>query len=73
MILGLAKKFMEAPIRDLEVLERLSVKLIKYKEWATEIKEVLSTPMDQYRFPYANTCEDLFFQWSEYDINNPLQ
>jgi hypothetical protein len=40
---------------------------------AVEIKEVLSAPMDQHRFPYANTCEDLFFQWSEYDRNNPLQ
>jgi hypothetical protein len=73
MIPGLAKKFMEAPIKALAVLQRLSVKLIKYKERAVEIKEVLSTPMDQHRFPYANTCEDLFFQWSEYDRNNPLQ
>jgi hypothetical protein len=28
--------------------------------------------MDQHRFPYANTCEDLFFKWSEYKKNNPL-
>jgi hypothetical protein len=33
MIPGLAKKFMEAPIKALAVLQCLSVKLIKYKEW----------------------------------------
>jgi hypothetical protein len=73
MITGLARKFMEPPIKALAVLQRLSVKLIKYNERAVEIKEVLSTPMDRHRFPYANTCKDLFFKWSEYDRNNPLQ
>jgi hypothetical protein len=60
-------------IKSLAVLQCLSVKLIKYKEQEIEIKEVLSALMDQHRFPYANTCEDLFFKWSEYERNNPLQ
>jgi hypothetical protein len=68
----LARKFMEPPIKALAVFRRLSVKLIKYKEQAVEIKEILSAPMDQHRFAYANTCEDLFFKWSECDRNNPL-
>jgi len=61
MIPSLAKKFMEATIKALAVLQRLSVKLIKYKERAVELKEVLSTIMNQHRLLYANTCEDLFF------------
>jgi hypothetical protein len=73
MIPGQVKKFMEPPIKSLVVLQHLSVKLIKYKERAIEMKEVLSAPMDQHRFPYANTCEDLFCRWSEYERNNPLQ
>jgi hypothetical protein len=62
-----------ASIKSLTVLQHVSVKLIKYKEQTIEIKEVLSTLMDQHRFPYANTCEDLFCKWSEYERNNPLQ
>jgi hypothetical protein len=73
MIPGQVKKFMEPPIKALIVLQRLSVRLIKYKEHATEMKEVLSTPMDQHRFPYENTCEYLFCKWSKYERNNPLQ
>ena len=73
MIQGLANNFMEAPIKALVVLQCLSVKLIKYKERAVEIKEVLSAPMDQHMFPYANTCEDIFIKWSEYEKNNPVQ
>jgi hypothetical protein len=73
MISGQVKKFMETLIKSLVVLQRLSFKLIKYKEREIEMKEVLSTPMDQHRFPYANTCEDLFCRWLEYERNNPLQ
>jgi hypothetical protein len=67
------KKFMKPPIRASTVLQRLSAKLDKYKKCVVEMKEILSAPMDQHRFPYANTCEELFFQWSEYERNNPLQ
>jgi hypothetical protein len=72
MIPGQVKKFMEPLIKSLTVLQCLSVKLIEYKERTIEIKEVLSSLMDQHRFPYANTCEDLFFKWSEYEKKNPL-
>jgi hypothetical protein len=67
------KKFMEHPIKSLAVIQLLSVKLIRYREQAVEIKEVLSTLMDQHRFPYANTCKDIFFKWAEYERNHPLQ
>ena len=55
MLPGHVKKFMEPLIKSLVVLQCLSVRLIKYKERQIEMKEVLSTPMDQHRFPYANT------------------
>jgi hypothetical protein len=73
MILGQVKKFMEPLIKSLVVLQHMSVKLIKYKEQAVEMKDVLSAPMDQHKFPYANICEDVFCRWSEYERNNPLQ
>jgi hypothetical protein len=69
---GQVKKFMEHLIKSLAVLQCLSVKLIRYKERAIEIKEVFSALMDQHRFPYANTCKDLFIKWSEYEKNHPL-
>ena len=64
IMLGQLKYFMETLIKALVVLQRVSVKLIKYKEHKVKIKEVLLTSMDQDRFPYANTCEDLFWKWS---------
>jgi len=69
---GQVKKFVEHPIKALVVLQRLSVNLIMYREQIVEIKEVFSAPMDQHRFPYANTCEDIFFKWAEYERNHPL-
>jgi hypothetical protein len=73
MIPGQVKKCMEPRIKSLVVLQSLSVKLINYKERVIEMKEVLSTPMDQHMFPYENTCEDLFCRWPEYKRNNPIQ
>jgi len=64
---------MENPIKSLAVLKRLSVKIIKYKERAVEVKEILSAPMDQDRFPYAKTCEERFVKWSKYEKSHPHQ
>jgi hypothetical protein len=69
---GQVQKFMEHLIKARAVLQRLSAKVIKYREWAIEMKETLSTPMDQQRFPYPNTCEDLFIKWSEYEKCHPI-
>jgi hypothetical protein len=57
MILGQVKNFMEPLIKALAILQHLSVKIIKYKGREIEIKEVISAPMDQHRFPYENTFE----------------
>jgi hypothetical protein len=67
------KKFMKPPIRASTVLQWLSAKLDKYKKRVVEMKEILSTQMYQHMFTYANKCEELFYQWSKYDRNNPLQ
>jgi hypothetical protein len=61
---GQVKKFMEHSFKARAVLQCLNAKMIRYRERAIEIKETLSAPMDQHRFPYANTCEDLFVKWS---------
>jgi hypothetical protein len=64
---------MEHPIKARTVLHQLSAKVVKYQAQAVEIKEILSAPTDQHRFMYANTCEELFVKWSEYEKNHPLK
>jgi hypothetical protein len=72
MASGQIKFFMEHLIKDHVVIQRLSEKIVKYIEWVVEVKEIISTLMDQHRFPYANTCEDLFVNYSEYEKSHPL-
>jgi hypothetical protein len=72
MALGQIKQFMEHPIKARAALQRLSIQTVKYRERAVEVKDILSTPMDQHMFPYENTCEDLFVKWSEYEKSHPL-
>jgi hypothetical protein len=64
---------MEHMIKDRAVLQWLSVKMIKYGARKVEVKEILSAPMDQHRFLYANTCEELFVKWLDYEKSHPLQ
>jgi hypothetical protein len=70
---GQVQQFMEHPIKARAILQQLSVKIVKYRARAVEVKEILSAPMDQHRFSYANTCEELFVKWSEYEKSHPLQ
>jgi hypothetical protein len=70
---GQVHQFMEDPIKAWKMLQQLSVKLVKYRARAMEIKEILSALMDQHRFLYANTCEELFVKWSEYEKSHPLK
>jgi hypothetical protein len=73
MVPGQVQQFTEHPIKAQTVLQQLSAKIVKYRAHAVEIKEILSAPMDQHRFLYANTCEDIFVQWSEYEKSHPLK
>jgi hypothetical protein len=43
---GQIQEFLEHPIKFGVVLQPLSVKVIKYRERALEVKETLSAPMD---------------------------
>jgi hypothetical protein len=61
---GQVKNFMEHSIKARVVLQCLSAKMIRYREWEIEIKETLLASMDQHKFTYANTCEDIFIKWS---------
>jgi hypothetical protein len=70
---GQVQQFMEHPIKDRTMLQQLSTKIIKYRAREVEIKEILSAPMVQQRFPYANTYGDIFIKWSEYKKNHPLK
>ena len=65
--------FMEHPIKDWVVLQQLSANIVKYRAHAVEIREIYATLMEQHRFPYANTCGELFIQWSEYEKNHPFK
>jgi len=67
------QQFMEHPIKAHTVLQQLSVKVVKYWAHAVEIKEILLASMDQHKFPYANTCEELFVKWSNYEKSHPLK
>jgi hypothetical protein len=70
---GQVHQFMEHPIKARTVLQQLSVKVVKYRARVVEIKEILLALMDQHRFSYANTCEELFIKWSEYEKSRPLK
>jgi hypothetical protein len=62
---GQVQQFMEHPIKDQTVLHQLSARIVKYWARVVEIRDILSAPMEQHKFSYANTCEDLFVKWSE--------
>jgi hypothetical protein len=70
---GQVQQFTEHLIKAQTVLHQLSVKVVKYRARAIEIKEILSALMDQHKFPYANTCKELFIKWSEYEKSHPLK
>ena len=57
---GQVQQFMEHLIKARTVLQQLSVKVVKYRAWVVQIKDILSALMDQHRLLYANTCEKLF-------------
>jgi hypothetical protein len=71
--LGEVRQFMENLIKYQAMLQQLSTNLVKYRAHAVEMREIHSAPMEQHRFPYANTCEDLFIKWLEYEKSYPLK
>jgi hypothetical protein len=70
---GQVQQFMEHPIKARAMLQQLSASLVKYQVHVIEIREIYAAPMEQHRFPYANTCEELFISWSEYEKSHPFK
>jgi hypothetical protein len=73
MVLEKVQQFMENPIKARAMLQQLSARIVKYQAQALDIRGILSAPMEQHRFSYSNTCEDLFVKWSEYEKSHPLK
>jgi hypothetical protein len=53
-------QFMEHPIKARAVLQQLSSILVKYQAHVVEIREIYAASMEQHRFAYCNTYEELF-------------
>jgi hypothetical protein len=70
---GQVLQFMEHPVKSRAMLQHLSARIVKYRAQEIEIREIRSAPMEQHRFMYANTCEDIFIKWLEYEKSHPLK
>jgi hypothetical protein len=70
---GQVQQFTKHPIRARTMLQLLNASLVKYRMHAVDIRGVYAAPMEQHRFPWAQTCEDLFISWSEYEESHPFQ
>jgi hypothetical protein len=70
---GQVQQFAEHPIRARAIMQQLNSSLVKYQVHAVDIRGVYVAPMEQHRFPWAQTCEDLFISWSEYERSHPFQ
>ena len=64
---------MEHLIKARAMLQQLSAILVKYRAHVVDIREIYVASMEQHRFPYSNTCKDLFIKWSEYEKSHPLK
>jgi hypothetical protein len=70
---GQVQQFMEHPMRARTMLQQLNFSLAKYQAHVVDIRWIYAAPMEQHRFPWTNTCEELFINWSEYEISHPFQ
>jgi hypothetical protein len=70
---GQVQRFMEHPIRARIVLHQLNSIMVKYQMHAMDIKGIHAAPTEQHRFPWAQTCDDLFISWSEYEKIHPFK
>jgi hypothetical protein len=55
------------------MLQQLNFSLEKYWVHARNIRGIYAAPMEQHKFSWANTCEELFISWSEYERSHPFQ
>ena len=55
------------------MLQQLNSSLVKYRAHAVDIRRIYVAPMEQHRFTWAQTCEELFINWSKYERSHPFQ
>jgi hypothetical protein len=70
---GQVQQFAKRLIKARATLQKLNSSLVKYREHVVDIRGVYVSPMEQHRFLWAQTCEDLFISWSEYERSHPFQ
>jgi hypothetical protein len=71
--LGKVQRFAENPTRARTVLQYLNSSLVKYQTHAMEIIGIHAASMEHQKFPWAQTCEEFFISWFEYERNHPFQ
>ena len=70
---GQVQQFVGHPIKARTMLQQLNFSLTKYRTHTTDIIGIYAAPMEQHKFSWANTCEELFINWCEYERSHPLQ
>ena len=70
---GQVQQFAKPPIRARTMLQQLNSSLIKYRVHAVDIRGIYVALMEHHRFPWAQTCEELFISWTEYERSHPFQ
>jgi hypothetical protein len=70
---GKVRQFAEHLIKARTMLQQLNSILVKYRAHAVDIRGIYAAPMEQHRFPWAQTCEKLFVSWTEYESSHPFQ
>jgi hypothetical protein len=70
---GQVQQFAEHLIRAQAMIQQLNFSLAKYQAHAVDIRGIYAAPMEQHRFPWDNTCEELFINWYEYERSHPFQ
>jgi hypothetical protein len=67
------QQFTGHPIKARAILQKLNFSLAKYRAHAEDIRGIYVALMEQHRFTWANTCEELFIRWSDYERVHPFQ
>jgi len=70
---GQVQRFMEHPIRARTMLKQFNTSLVKYQAYVVKGRRIYASPMEQHKFPWAQTCEELFISWSKYEKSHPFE
>jgi hypothetical protein len=71
--MGKVKRLTDRPIGATWALHKLRFEIDHFRNRVMEMKDEISMSMDQHRFPYLHTCEDILSQWSDYDNENLMR